>query len=505
MDSLPGKPISVWLDTTPETAYPLQDQDVSVDVAVIGGGIVGITAAYLLKRAGLSVCLLERRRLVTGTSGHTTAKVTSLHGLIYRRLASLHGEEKARLYGVANQAALEWVASTVNELGIECDFARAAAYTYVTSDRAASDIEAEVDMASRLGLPASFTTETELPFRVRAAVRFEEQARFHPRKFLLGLAATIPGDGSLVFEETQARDVERGSPQTVITDRGKVRAENVIVATHLPFLDRSLLFARTSPRRHPVVALTSQLPAPEGMYLAYDRTYPHSLRQQPTPDGPVLIVGGESWKTAHLRSPAERWRMLIAQSRERLEVAAIEYRWGAQDYYSVDFLPFVGKLTPFSDRLYGATGFGAWGMTNGIAAGLLLADLVLARPNESAELFDPNRLAVRASARKLVTENVDNVGRLVLPRLRRPSGILASIHEGDGAILEVGGRKLAVSRDMQGGLHAVTPACTHQGCIIAWNDAENAWECPCHGSRFSPDGEVLQGPALENLRRVDLP
>jgi Rieske Fe-S protein len=279
----------------------------------------------------------------------------------------------------------------------------------------------------------------------------------------------------------------------------------VIVATHLPFLNRGLFFARTAPRRHPVIAVRSNLPPLEGMYLAYDGSHPHSVRTQPLGDGQVLIVGGESWKTAHVAPTSERWQSLIMQAREHLAVESVEYRWGAQDHYSADLLPFMGKLHPLSEGLYTATGFGAWGMTNGAAAGLLLTDLVLGRPNDWSEVFDPNRLNVRASARKLVTENMDNASRILLPRLRPPRGILASVHEGQGRVIEHDGRRMAVSRDSDGSLRAVSPSCGHLGCIVAWNDAEQTWDCPCHGSRYTATGEVLEGPTLKGLERIELP
>jgi Rieske Fe-S protein len=192
------------------------------------------------------------------------------------------------------------------------------------------------------------------------------------------------------------------------------------------------------------------------------------------------------------------------QARQDLAAESVEYYWGAQDHYSADLLPFVGKLHPLTEGIYAATGFSAWGMTTGAVAGLLLTDLILGRSNEWTDVFDPARLNLRAAARKLVSENLDNAGRIVLPRLRPPRGLLASVHEGQGRVVDHEGRRLAVSRDATGKLHAVSPSCGHLGCIVGWNDAEQTWDCPCHGSRYTPDGEAIEGPTLKGLEPVDL-
>ncbi|MBW3593500.1 MAG: FAD-binding oxidoreductase, partial [Actinobacteria bacterium] len=228
--------ISYWVRTAPTPGYAPLEDDLSVDVAVIGGGIVGITTAYLLKREGLRVAVLERREVSRGVTGYTTAKITSSHSLIYKTLLKKFGEEGARTYGRANEAGIEKIASLVDEVAIDCDFERADNYIYTEDPRYADDVRDEVDAARSIGLPAELTTETELPFPVQGAVRFTNQAQFHPRKYLLGLAAAIEGDGSRVFENTTVTGVDEGDPCTVRTERATVTATDVVVATHMPIL-----------------------------------------------------------------------------------------------------------------------------------------------------------------------------------------------------------------------------------------------------------------------------
>ena len=244
---------SLWIESTPETTYPSLAGNVSVDVAILGAGITGLTAATLLKRAGRTVAVIELKRIVRGVTGYTTAKLTAGHGLIYADLIDKHGEEKARLYAESNQAAVDRVESLAAEHGIDCDFERTANYVYTESEDEVPLVRDEVEAARRLGLPASFVTETSLPYPVAGAVRLENQAQFHPRKYLLPLAERIPGDGSHVFENTLAYDVRYGDPCVLTTTHGQVAARDVIVATHISFLDCCLFLSKVHSTRSYVI------------------------------------------------------------------------------------------------------------------------------------------------------------------------------------------------------------------------------------------------------------
>lgn len=499
---------SVWVATGPHPApHPRLDGDVGADVAVLGGGIVGITTALLLAEAGVSVALLEAGRLAGGTSGYTTAKVTSQHGLIYARLRDAHGDETARRYGEAQEAALAWIAARVERDGIDCDFRRQPAYAYATSADARSDVEQEADAAAAAGLPASFVTDTPLPFAVTGAVRFDHQAEFHPRKYLLALAERAQAAGVRIFERSPAAEVGSapGGGRHVKAPGGRIAAEHVVVATHYPFLDRSLAFARLSPQRSYAIACRIAGELPHGMHISADSPT-RSIRAVPIEGGePLLLIGGESHRTGTVRDTELRYERLEAFAREHWDVAAVEHRWSAQDPVTVDLLPYVGALTPFDDRVLMATGFAKWGMTSGTAAALLLADLTLGRAARWADLFDPNRRPPLAAASRLVTENALVAAHFVGDRLRRgDADSLDSVAPGHGAIVRRGHEQLAVHRHDDGTLIAVSARCTHLGCLVAWNDGDRSWDCPCHGSRFAPDGTVLEGPAVHRLERKPL-
>jgi glycine/D-amino acid oxidase-like deaminating enzyme/nitrite reductase/ring-hydroxylating ferredoxin subunit len=502
---VPVRQQSVWIATTEESGFPALEEPADVDVAVLGAGIAGLTTALLLKNAGLRVAVVEMDGVSRATTGHTTAKVSAQHGLIYDTLSSKFGQDGARAYAEANVAAVDLVETLVREHRIECDWDRRPAYAYTEQESQVSQIEKEVEAAKTAGLPASYTEETDLPWPVKAALRFDDQAQFHPRRYCLALARLIDGDGSRVFEQTRALDVDDGSPCVVKTDRHEVRAAYVVLATHLPFLDRGAFFAKCHPEREYVLGVALEQPAPRGMYISVEQPT-RSVRQHPFDGGELLILGGNSHKTGQDDDTQRHYKALEEFAGERFAVRSIEYRWSTQDHMPVDQLPYIGKLRRRSDRLYVATGFKKWGMTSGTIAGVVISDQILGRDNPWSELFNPNRVKPLASASAFVKENVNVARRFVGDRITQRAPVSPDeLAPGEGQVTSVGRKQIAVSRDSDGTLHAVSARCTHMGCIVNWNPAERTWDCPCHGSRFGTDGEVIEGPAVEALEGRELP
>jgi glycine/D-amino acid oxidase-like deaminating enzyme/nitrite reductase/ring-hydroxylating ferredoxin subunit len=504
VDNLPGKPISLWLATTPETDFPQLKDGLSVDVAIIGGGISGITAALLLKERGAKVAVIEARRIVASVTGNTTAKVTSQHGLIYDHLVSQFGMEGAQAYADSQQAALEKIASLVEATGIDCDFTRTDAYVYTEEEDELERITAEVEAATKLSLPASYVETTPLPFEIKGAIRFANQARFHPRKYLLALARKITGDSSYIFEETRALDIDEAAETCrVTTDKGVVEAGKVVICTHFPFYDHGMYFARMHPKRSYVLGCRLSGKAPEGMFITSEAPF-HSFRSNPLEEGgEIWMVGGENHKTGQGGDTRQRYRNLELWARERFPVEAIEYRWSTQDNVTVDRVPYIGKASPGSERLFVATGFGGWGMTNSTVSAMILSDLVLETENAWSSLYDPNRFKPITSAKDLAVENVDVAKHFVGDRLSvKEEESIPDLMEGEGRIVELDDEKVALCKLEGGATHAVSATCTHMGCVVAWNGAEKSWDCPCHGSRFNYDGTVIQGPANKDLKKV---
>jgi glycine/D-amino acid oxidase-like deaminating enzyme/nitrite reductase/ring-hydroxylating ferredoxin subunit len=438
-------------------------------------------------------------------SGHTTAKVTSQHGMIYARLRSKFGADGARAYAAANQAGLEWIAERVEHDGIVCDFRRQPAYLYMEHASGREKLEGEAEAAVEAGLPAALLESLPLPYPVAGAVGFERQAELHASKYLLALAERIGRASGRMFEDSRAVAVSAGSPCTVTTTAGAVSAERVVVASHYPFLDRSLAFARLHPSRSYAIACRIAGEPPPGMYINGESPT-RSLRAVPLDGRELLLVGGEGHKTGEGGDTEQRYRALERFARAHWRLESIDYRWSAQDNAAVDGVPYVGRLMPRNDRLFMASGFAKWGMTGGTAAALLLADLLLGRDNPWAPFFDPNRLTPLAGGAKLIEENARVAFHFLGDRLRkRGDRRLEDLAPGEGDIVRHDGRKVAGHRRDDGTLVAVSPRCTHLGCQVVWNTAERSWDCPCHGSRFSPEGEILQGPAVRELERRPSP
>ncbi|MGW7056636.1 FAD-dependent oxidoreductase [Streptomyces sp. NPDC054887] len=506
MRDVPARPFSYWMEYGDAEAHPPPPDGLDVDVAVIGGGIAGICTAWELARAGKGVALLEAGRIAAGVTGNTTAKLSALHGVAYQRLRSTRGPEGAALYARSQQDAIGHVVAVCEELGIDCDLERTPAFTYAETPSEASTVEAEAEAARAAGLPASFVKETGLPFPVAGAVRVEEQAQFHPRKYLYALAADLERRGGQIFEGARVVGLREGEPCRLTTEDGRtVSARDVVVATHYPVFDRSLLFARLKPHRELVVA--GVIPAaqdPGGMYLTPEGST-RSVRTAPYGDGErLLIVTGEKF-TPGAGRVEERYERLEQWTTRRFPDVRLTHRWAAQDNEPTDGVPFVGALHARARHAYVAAGFNGWGMASGVMAGKLLAARITGQKLPWTDLYDPVRLQPVKEAPALLRFQAAAAGHFVGDRLPfvTGSGPASAIAPGSGAVVRSGARHVAVHRDDAGELHALSARCTHLGCLVRFNDGERTWECPCHGSRFGVDGEVLQGPAVRPLAKID--
>lgn len=500
----PDDRTSLWQDAAPDRPRPPLDAGVHVDVLVVGGGITGLTTGLLLAEEGRRVAVVEARRLGGGATGGSTGKLTSQHGAIYARLVDRHGEEVARTYGAVNEAAIALVRELVARYGIDAGLRDDDAYVYTERADRVDRLRAEAETAARLGLPASFTTETALPFEVHGAVRFAAQARMQTVSYLHGLADAIEGhEHGSVHEGTRVLGVrDRGSAVTVETDQGRVTADRVVVATLAPIIDRGLEFARMEPSRTYGIAVRAE-PAgvPDGMYLSADEPT-RSTRRYDHPDGTYLVVVGDAHRTGSRSDTGSHHAALERHARERFGATEVTHRWSAQDFVPVDLLPFVGSPA-LAPRVSVATGFNKWGLSGGTAAARILTDTLAGRDHPAAAMLSPRRANVRASALGLLHHNVVVAGRFVADRIRPDAATIEDIPPGGAGIVRRGLEHLAVSRDLDGTVTTRSAVCSHLGCLVQWNTAERSWDCPCHGSRFAPDGTVLDGPASRPLAGDD--
>ncbi len=496
---------SFWLATTPQDPeHPQLPDGARAEVAVLGGGMAGITTALLLARAGVDVAVVEARTVGSGVSGATTAKVTSAHGECYGPLTSRISAEVARAYGLANQRALGWMADLVDTEKLDCDWRARDAWTYTPDPGSADTIVKEAEASAASGLPATLEQSAPLPFGVAAAMRVAGQAECHARKYVLGLTELAVRAGARVYEESRVTGVTSGSPCEVHTEHGTLRADRVVVATHYPILDRGVYFARLSAERSYCIGARVTGDVPTDMYYGLGSST-RSTRTTPLPDGGELfIVGGEGHDTGKDPDAGERYRALYEWAREHFEIEHHSlYRWSAQDSTAPDGIPYAGPLLPRSDRLFVLTGFRKWGFTNATAGAQNVAARLLGDEPPDGELFNPARLHVRASVPALVRENLSVVARYGTDRIAntlRGASKSEDLAHGEAAVVSHNGKRAAAYRDGEGVLHTVSPTCTHLGCEVRFNPAERSWDCPCHGSRFAVDGAVLEGPAVKPLK-----
>jgi len=384
-----GKEGSFWLEMCPATHFPTLEDGLKVDVAILGGGIAGITAATLLKDAGLSVAVIEADRIVKDVTIGTTAKISAAPNIIYDSLLSKFGKAKAQKIATANAQSLEKIADIVTEREINCDFRRLPLYIYTESWQKADRIQREFRAAKALDLPVSYTEDVPLPFETGPAIKYENQAQFHPRKYLLALAEALHGDSCYVFEKTRAITVKSGRIKAVITDYGSIVADDVIVATHTPIYDPDGLCGHLSAARSYVLGLYAKGAFPQGMFIEFDPV--HTYRTAPTDRGDMIIVAGEH-SAVDVPDKNVYYRRLENYARQHLEVESVRYRWSSKDIITDDGLPIIGATS--QEGIYVATGFGFWGMNNGTTAAIVTTDLITGTQNQFADVFNPLRFSL---------------------------------------------------------------------------------------------------------------
>jgi glycine/D-amino acid oxidase-like deaminating enzyme len=495
---------SLWLADRadrPLPPNPLVEADRSADIAVVGAGLTGLITAVLLARAGKDVLVLEAHSAGAGATGNTTAKISLLQGTKLSKIVGKHGPKVAREYVQGNREGQEWLVQHCEAHGLSVQ--REDAYTYAQSEEGIAKAQQEYEACTAAGLEVEWADDADVPFPFHGGVRLAQQAQFDPMPLLDSLIVELDERGGRFVQGVRVQKVSGEGDglalnvRTVDGDEFSVNARQCVLATGIPILDRGGFFARVKPSRSYCMAYKVPGNITRGMYISADSPT-RSVRYAPTADGDRLIVGGAGHPVGREKSPSSSVQELAAWARQHYPGAMQTHYWSAQDYTPADDLPYVGPILPGNDRIFVATGFDKWGMTNGTAAALALSSRILGGRMDWANAFaswSPHELSGIPAAMQLNLEVGFNLAKGWITPVMHPGGRPAD----DGGVVTGPPWHLEARSIVDGVEHRVSPVCPHLGGIVNWNDADEAWECPLHGSRFAPDGTLLEGPATRNL------
>ncbi|HVV05320.1 MAG TPA: FAD-dependent oxidoreductase [Puia sp.] len=508
MISRDGALTSLWQATTsraPESynGNRIAAADKFFDVIIVGGGITGVSTAILLRQAGFKCAILEAHTLCFGTTGGTTAHLNTILDTPYPAMIKNFDRQTAQTVADATRAAIGLIRSNIEKFDIACGFQKTTGYLFSQTDEQTKELEEIYETSRGLGIELGYTDSIPVDIKMIKALAIQDQARFHPTRYVHGLAEAFQIMDGRIIEQCRVTGVENNDPVTVHTSGGDIQCTYLIYATHIP-PGMNILDTRCAPYRSYAIAATLKGGYPEG--LIYDMYDPyHYYRTQTIDDQPYLIVGGEDHKTGHGDNIQTCFEKLESHIREHFPVDTIGHKWSSQFFESVDGLPYIGHLPGQPGNILVATGFGGNGMIYSGIAALLFKEMLLKEPEKLAPVFNPNRIKPIAGFTNFVRENADVVKKWAGKLL--PADRLASFSDmarGEGRIVKLEGETLALYKDERGELHAIAPTCTHMGCHVTWNNMEKSWDCPCHGARYSPDGAVLTGPADRSLEIIDI-
>jgi len=492
------------MGTTRPPPVPKLGRDARADVCVVGAGIAGLSTAYRLAKAGRSVIVLDAEEVGGGQTQRTTAHLANAIDDRFYEMERLHGAAGARLAGESHRSAIDEIESIARAERIDCGFERLDGYLFLASGHDRELLEKELEACRRADVAADLVPEVPIKsFSAGPGLRFPRQGQFHPLEYLYGLAGAVTKYGGSIYAGARVKDVTCGNPATVRTESGPaVTCGAAVVATNTPINDRFVIHTKQAPYRTYAIAFTVPTGyVPRGLYWDTADPY-HYVRLQTVGGRELLIVGGEDHKTGQEHDPRDRFRRLTDWTLEHFPRAgSAEFTWSGQVMETIDGLAFIGRNPADDANVYIATGDSGMGMTHGTIAGMLLSDLILGRENPWAALYDPARKTLRAAG-EFTRENLNVAWQYTDWLTRGEAASVDAIRPGTGAVLRSGLGKVAAYRDPEGRVHECSATCTHLGCVVAWNDAEKPWDCPCHGSRFDRFGQVIEGPAVSNLARI---
>lgn len=525
---------SLWIANANEKkkTYKSLQEDKYADVCIIGGGLTGLTTAYYLSKAGKNVIVLEKDKIGNHTTGNTTGKITSQHGLFYDYLIKSVGIEKAKQYLEANEQAITNIEKIINDEKIECDFERMDNFVFTQNKNYVQKIKDEVEAVKKLGFNATFTTNIEVPLNIKennkveqakeeivgkssddiciskevlGAIKFPNQAQFNSYKYIIGLANKIEENKGEIYEYSKVIDIKGEDDIYVIeTKDAKVKAEYVVIASHYPIINfPGFYFMKMYQETSYLIAVETNKELFKGMYINAEEPS-ISLRTATYNGKRILLVGGMNHKTGAKIDLRNAYEKLEKVAKRIYPDSQVLFRWNTQDCITLDKIPYIGEFSNFMPNVYVGTGYKKWGITSSNVAANIITDKILYKENKYEEVFNSKRLKPIKNYKELGNMLKEVSYSLLINKLRKEDELIKNINKGEGKIVEIEGKKVGIYKDKEENIYAVKPYCTHLGCELSWNNLDNTWDCPCHGSKFAYDGKNIYDPAIKSLERINI-
>lgn len=495
---------SFWIENFETETYPKLEENLNVDVCIIGGGLTGISCGYYLSNAGLKTCILEKDKIMQKASGHTTAKITAQHGLIYKYLFDSYGKETAKKYLDSNLEAITNIKNIIDTENIDCDFEFQNSYIYTTDENQIKKIKDEIKVLEKLNYNARFLDKINLPIaNVKGAIEFHHQAQFNPIKYACSLCKYIKNHNGLIFENSKVIKMKKIENKYNVYSNGKiVNAKYVIIATRYPIINfPGFHFIKMYSEASYLIAANTSSSLFKGMYInAENPTY--SFRTALYDGRPILLVGGFNHKRGAKIDLTNSYNYLEEKAKELYPDSKVLYKWNTHDSISLDKIPYIGEFSNFYPNVYVATGFKKWGMTASNVSANIITDKILGNKNKYEDIYTPLRLQPIKNRKEFMNILKESSHSLIFNKLDLPSAQPKDVKNGEGKIVNDNGTKVGIYKNENGEEYKIIPKCMHLGCELTWNALDKTWDCPCHGSRYSFDGKLIYGPSKKDLKRI---
>lgn len=499
--------LSLWLKDGLSTEISKLEEDLNCDVTIVGSGITGILTAYRLNELGYKVVLIDKYEPVHLSTGNTTAKFTFQHDLIYSEIIKNYDLEKAKLYYESQLDGLIFIRNLIKRHNISCDFKDTSSIIYAENQEKFKEILEEKSAYEKIGIPHEVIYD--LPFNLDGVggLKVDSQFELNPVKFLDFLLSYLVKQGVSIFKNTSAKDlVKDGDNIKVVTeDKNIITCRNLVISTGYPFFGANgYYYTRLEAHRSYLLAFPIDDTIDNHFMMISHSTSPYSLRFSQTDGLNYLLVGGQGHKVGQTQSEENSYKRLMNFAQKNFQVNQPSFRWSAQDYKSIDNIPYIGKLTSRYNNIFVATGFNKWGMSNGGLSSILVSDLISNKYSKYQELFSPSRGEIKDNIGKFIKSNFGVAKELIKGKILPDERDLDNIKNDEGGIIKYKGKRVAAYRDSSGELFLSDSTCTHLGCELEYNNAERSFDCPCHGSRFNYNGKVIEGAATTDLNKIDI-